>query len=90
MQPNYNKLPPDFRDRPHRWFFNLLVLLRIQTVKPVCCEKFRKPEIMQACKGCATRYDKQSSNGFYRCLGRIAKPRPAKPVIPVKTGIQDQ
>ncbi len=78
----YNDLPADFRDRPHRWFYNLLVLLRIQTVKQVCCEKFRREGVMQACKGCATRYDKQSSNKWYRFLGRIARLRPLKAIPP--------
>jgi hypothetical protein len=78
----YNPLPHDFRDRPHRWWYNLLVFLKIQTVKPVCCEKFRKEGVMQACKGCATRYDKQSSDGFYRCLGRHARMRVPKTALP--------
>jgi hypothetical protein len=73
-----NPLPPDFRDRPHRWFWNILVALRIHPVKQACCEKFRKPEIMQACKGCATRYDKQSTSMFYRFIARRAKVRAPK------------
>ncbi len=72
----YNALPPDFRDRPHRWYYNLLVLLRIQTVKPACCLKYKKEGVQQACKGCSLRYDKQSTSAIYRLLSRIAKPRP--------------
>ncbi|MCC6563942.1 hypothetical protein IT087_03545 [Candidatus Uhrbacteria bacterium] len=81
-----NPLPSDFRDRPHRWFWNLLVFLRIRQVKAVCCESFRKPLKGRdpstslgmtgvACKGCATLYDKESSSWFYRSLARIAKRR---------------
>ncbi len=70
-----NPLPPDFRDRPHRWFWNLLVLLRIRQVKVTCCESFRKEGKMRACKGCATLYDTQSPSWFYRSLARIAKRR---------------
>jgi hypothetical protein len=70
-----NPLPPDFRDRPHRWFWNLLVLLRIRKVKAVCCESFRNPEKMRACQGCATLYDKNSSSWWYRFIARHAKRR---------------
>jgi len=78
----YRDIPSDFRDRPHRWWYNLLVLLRIQAIKPVCCEKFRRPGVMLACKGCAVRYDKNSSGGFYRFLARIARSRHKKISIP--------
>jgi hypothetical protein len=71
----YNDLPTDFRDRPHRWFYNLLVLLRIKQVKAVCCESFRKEGKMRACKGCATVYDKQSVNPLYRFIAKYAKTR---------------
>lgn len=69
-------LPPDFRDRPHRWFWNIMVALRIRPVKQVCCESFRKEGKMRACKGCATLYSPDSSSLFYRTLFRFARKRP--------------
>jgi hypothetical protein len=71
----YKKLPADFRDRPHRWYWNILVFLGLKEVKAVCCESFRKPEKMRACKGCATRYDKESASPFYRFIAKHAKIR---------------
>ena len=75
-----NDLPSDFRDRPRfeRWWINVLVALRIKTVKAECCESFRKVDKMRACKGCATLYDRNSSSPFYRLLARMAKRRPPK------------
>ena len=78
-------LPPDFpggagpgsawRDRPHRWFWNIMVALRIRPVKAVCCQSFRNPAKMRACKGCATLYDKNSSSWLYRTIARLARRR---------------
>lgn len=68
-------LPPDFVDRPfwqRRWI-DLLVFLHIKSVKTVCCESFRKGKL--ACKGCATLHDVNSTNPWYRFLGRWAKRR---------------
>lgn len=73
----WTPLPSDFVDRPRlvRWWINLLVFLRIRSVKVTCCESFRKGKF--ACKGCATLYNTQSSSRVYRFLGRIAKRRTA-------------
>lgn len=72
-------LPSDFIDRPRlmRWWINLLVILQIKQVKVTCCESFRKEGKMVACKGCATRYDTNSTSWVYRWIARIAKRRPA-------------
>lgn len=66
-------LPPDFVDRPfwQRRLADLLVLLHRKPVKAVCCESFRKGKV--ACKGCATVYDRQSTNPWYRFIARYAK-----------------
>ena len=72
-------LPTDFRDRPRleRWWINVLILLRIRTIKRVCCESFRNPQKMMACKGCATLYDPNSAHWFYRLAARVGKLRGA-------------
>jgi hypothetical protein len=66
-------LPPDFIDRPFwkRRLADLLILLHRKPVKAICCESFRKGKV--ACKGCATLYDRQSSNIWYRFIARHAK-----------------
>lgn len=71
-----NELPSDFVDRPRleRWWINLLVFLRLRTIKTACCESFRKDGKV-ACKGCPTIYDRNSSRWVYRLIGRVAKRR---------------
>jgi|GEM_PF-2097471 len=83
-------LPADFRDQPkrQRWWINILVLLHLQPIKPVCCEKFRKQvkvshaphpdremRLGVACKGCATLYSPESDRWLYRFLAKIGKKR---------------
>lgn len=73
MQPMRNPLPPDFRDRPHRWFWNVMILFRRRQIKAECCESFRKVDKMRACKGCPTRYDRNSPSLWYRFLAAVGK-----------------
>ena len=83
MNPIRTPLPSDFRDRPklQRWWINLLILLRIRTIKAECCESFRKVDKMMCCKGCPTLYDLNSTRWTYRVLARLGKKRPPKPTL---------